>query len=55
LPAIQVVRREIEVFTEEVRNERDPKRIEALGDVLEKLNERYERLERELLEEEGLP
>lgn len=36
----------------EVSKEQDPKRVEALGDVLEKLNERYERLERELLDDE---
>lgn len=51
---IQVVRREIEELIAQIKQEKGvgaPERIEALGRVLEKLNARHERLEKELLSE----
>lgn len=54
-----MVRKEIEELTAQIKREKGvgaPERIKALGDVLEKLNARYERLEKELLaEDEGTP
>ena len=51
---IQIVRREIEALTKEIAGEKNPERVRALGDVLEKLNDRYERLEKELLDEDDV-
>jgi hypothetical protein len=52
---LQVVRREIEELIAQIKQEKGvgaPERIEALGGILEKLNARYERLEKELLAED---
>lgn len=51
---IQVVRDEIRDLTAQIKQEKGvgaDDRIKALGEVLEKLNARHERLEKELLEE----
>ena len=52
LLTIQGVREEVQALTKQIEGEKNPERVRALGDVLEKLNVRYERLERELLEED---
>lgn len=51
LLTIQVVREEVQALMQEIKGEKNPERVRALGDVLEKLNERYERLEKELIAE----
>jgi hypothetical protein len=50
---IQLVREEIQAITRNIGKEKNPERLRALGDVLETLNARYERLEKELLAEGG--
>lgn len=52
---LRVVREEAHRLMDQIEHEKNPERIRALGDILERLNERYERIERELLGEEEEP
>jgi len=50
---IQMVREEVQTLMKDIEQEKNPERIRALGETLELLNERYERLEKELIGNDG--
>lgn len=51
MTTIQLIRDEVAALTKRLSQEKSPEKIRALGEVLEKLNDQHERLERELLAE----